>query len=362
MLNIAKIGLNSFEPFPSWPPVHAFSQDDLNLLSPLLNAKSSDIREHFAFLRNNDYQRYAETTFHSLGILYAHFYGYADAPHISTIEDVEAHYVRVKRILEDEMVRHIFKPDLSEINLYIDSTQATVTYLKALTKHNTGIYHEFFDYIEKHFTLNDMKMFLWLETMRNEVVDDEVAMMVPGTQNAMKQVLSSNLWDECGNGKIDGFHTSWLIRLLSSGNQWQDFSEYRRVRPWFSMATSHSFNTFLTTPGRNFAAYGTFLINESWVIPHFVKILSAMNRLGIDDPEIRIYFEAHCNIDDHHTAELIEGIAQQTPVLTQSQLREVLIGAHQAIASATVMYSNLLTYFKKTAKESNLYETDSIAV
>ena len=361
MLNIAKIGLNSFDSFPSWPPVHAFSQDDLNLLLPLLNAKSSEIREKLAFLRNHDNQKHANTIFHTLGILYAHFYGYVDAPLIDNIEDIEAHFVRVKRILEDEMIRHIFKPDLSEIDLYADSTKATVTYLKALKNHNAGVHHELFDYIKDHFTHDDMKKFLWLETMRNEVVDDEVAMMVPGTQHAMKQVLSSNLWDECGNGKIDGFHTSWLIRLLTSENQWADFMEYRKIRPWFSMSTSHSFNSLLTTPGRNFAAYGTFLINESWVIPHFEKILSAMNRLKIGDADIRIYFEAHCNIDDHHTAELIEGISNQTPELTKSQRRDVLIGAHQAIASANVMYSNLLNYFKNSAKEE-AYETESIAV
>ncbi|VVM20018.1 hypothetical protein BSPWISOXPB_5494 [uncultured Gammaproteobacteria bacterium] len=49
-------------------------------------------------------------------------------------------------------------------------------------------------------TKNEWVEFLLLETIRNEVVDDEVAMMIPGLQHSMKQVMSSNLWDECGNG------------------------------------------------------------------------------------------------------------------------------------------------------------------
>jgi hypothetical protein len=349
MLNISKIGLNNFKEFPTWPPVHAYSEHDASMIVPLLKTTSLELRERLATSRINYYQ-HANFLFQALGVLYAHFYGYVDAPSIEKIEDIESHIVRIKRILEDEMVNHIFKPDLSRIDQYTHSTQATVDYLQILSKNNPGVDHVFFDYVKDRMTPDDMKKFLWFETMRNEVVDDEVAMLVPGTQHAMKQVLSSNLWDECGNGKIDGFHTSWLIRLLSNKNQWPEFLEFRKSRPWYSMATSHSFNSLLTTPGRNFAAYGTFLINESWVIPHFIKILAGMDRLNIEDADVRIYFEAHCNIDDHHSAELIEGIMKQSPELKQSQRRDVLVGAHQAIASANVMYANMLSYFQNPIK------------
>jgi hypothetical protein len=59
--------------------------------------------------------------------------------------------------------------------------------------------------------------FLLLETIRNEVVDDEVAMMIPSLQHSMKQVMSSNLWDECGNGNIDNFHTTSNTILAGPG-------------------------------------------------------------------------------------------------------------------------------------------------
>lgn len=360
MLNISKIGLNSFEKFPSWPPVHAYTRHDAKVIVPLLKMTSAELRNDLAKSRVN-MDRHANTIFHLLGILYAHFYGYVDAPLIDQVEDFEANIVRVKRILEDEMVHQIFKPDSSNISQHAKSTQATVDYLRDLSKNNPGVNHVFFDYIKDEISFDDMRKFLWFETMRNEVVDDEVAMLIPGTQHAMKQVLSSNLWDECGNGKIDGFHTSWLIRLIANNNQWSNFLEFRKTRPWFSMATSHSFNSFLTTPGRNFAAYGTFLINESWVIPHFVKILAGMDRLGIDDEDVRIYFEAHCKIDDHHSAELIEGILKQSPELTEAQRTDVLVGAHQAIASALVMYSNMLNYFKNPTKVQS-HELEPISI
>jgi hypothetical protein len=345
MLKISKIGETSFKQFPVWPPVLSFDDHDAKLVEPYLDMKSQEIRERLASKRGN-YHDHANSVVLPLGVLYAHFYGYHDAPVFHGREDIDSELVRVKRVLETEMINHIFKPDLSEIDKHTSSPAAAVEYLRWLSKTNPGVHHRFFDYVRDEMSADSMKKFLWLETIRNEVVDDEVAMLVPGTQHAMKQVVSSNLWDECGNGKIDGFHTSWLIQLLNYQDQWDEFFAFRSTRPWFSMLTSHSFNSLLTTPGRNFAAYGTFLINESWVIEHFIRIKAGMNRLGIHDEDRRIYFEAHCNIDDHHTAELIEAISKQRPPLQQHQLRDLLVGAHQAIASALVMYENNLKYFK----------------
>jgi hypothetical protein len=90
------------------------------------------------------------------------------------------------------------------------------------------------------------------------------------------QVMSSNLWDECGNGNIDNFHTTWLRRLLKSLNKDNDIIEYRKTKPWFTSITSNSLNSLLTTVGGVYRAYGHFLITESWVAPHFTKMLIGM--------------------------------------------------------------------------------------
>jgi hypothetical protein len=344
MLKLKSVGETAITPFPHWPPVHKFDWKSEERLKRHFSRSSGDLKTFLVSLRGDE-EKHACEVIYPLGSLYAHYFGYPDAPDLSDIAEGESEVVRVKRILEDEMINVILglqRPDVPSIEL---GQEATADYLKALSLDNPGVNHPFFDFIADNIMSEGMREFLWLEVIRNEVVDDEVAKLVPGLQHAMKQVIASNLWDECGNGKIDGFHTSWLVRLLSYGNQWPEFMAYRERRPWFSMLTSHSFNSLLTSPGRVCAAYGTFLINESWVAPHFEKILKAMDRLGIVDEDRRIYFDAHYTIDKLHRAEMVEGLRQQNPPLSRTQLYDVVIGAHQAIAAGKVMYDHLLGHF-----------------
>lgn len=344
MLKIRRIGSTEIMPFPVWPPLPPNEQrTDIDLVK-LLNTPSDLILQELEESRAHS-EELAKKVMLPLAHLYAHFFDYQDAPDISSIKEGHAQIIRVKRILEDEMVAHIFKfspPDTSSFDY--DQHQVADYFVK-LSLENHSVKHPFFDYIEHEMNAEQMKSFLFLEVIRNEIVDDEVAMLVPGLQHSMKQVVASNLWDECGNGRIDNFHTTWLVQLLSYQDQWDEFMKYRENRPWQSMCTSHSTCSLLTTPGRNYAAYGSFLINESWAASHFDQILKGMDRLGIKDRARRIYFENHYKIDQHHGLELIEGLRQQAPVLSQKQLREVILGAHQAITAGKKMYDALHRHF-----------------
>jgi hypothetical protein len=345
MLKLDRVGQTAIEPFPVWPPVHQFRWESEPLLRLFLEKPSEAIRIRLADLRN-DGERHGETVMRPLSSLYAHFYAYRDAPDLSGNSSSEFDLIRVKHILEREMIDHVFRLDVPVTSSFDDDQAKVADYVDALSSDNAGISHGLFDYIASDIDADGMREFLWLEIIRNEVVDDEVAMLVPGLQHSMKQVVASNLWDECGNSRIDGFHTTWLVRLLSHAQEWPDFMAYRSHRPWFSTCTSNSFNALLTTPGRNYAAYGTFLINESWVAEHFRRILAGMDRLGIHDEDRRIYFDKHYTIDQHHSAELIEAVRRQDPPLAQRELREVIVGAQQAICAGNLMYDKLLEYFR----------------
>lgn len=346
MLKIQRVGNTEIDPFPVWPPlpIHDVKHEE-DLLELLLTPSDVVLQELDLIRASSD--DLANRVMLPLSALYAHFYGYQDAPDIGPIEDGHAQVMRIKRILEDEMVNTIFRFDPPDTSAFDYDQDKVASYFEKLSLDNPGVKHPFFDYVEHEMTAEQMKEFLFLEVIRNEVVDDEVAMLVPGLQHSMKQVVASNLWDECGNGRIDNFHTTWLVKLLSYGDQWNDFMDYRGNRPWQSMCTSHSFNALLTTPGRNYAAYGTFLINESWVADHFEQILRGMDRLGIEDHDRRVYFDAHYKIDQHHRLEMIEGLRQQVPALSQARLRDVILGAHQAIAAGKKMYDELLAHFSK---------------
>ena len=344
MLKLQRVGNTDIKPFPIWPPLPPTEKRVDDNLMKLLNTPSDLIRQDLERSCAHS-EELAKKIMLPLAHLYAHFFGYQDAPDISSMEEGHAQIVRVKRILEDEMVARIFEFNPPDTSSFDYNQNQVADYFEKLSLENHGVKHQFFDYIEHEMDAEQMRVFLFLEVIRNEIVDDEVAMLVPGLQHSMKQVVASNLWDECGNGRINNFHTTWLVQLLSHHDQWDEFMEYRRNRPWQSMCTSHSTCSLLTTPGRNYAAYGSFLINESWVAEHFDHILKGMDRLGIKDNDRRIYFENHYKIDQHHRLELIEGLRQQVPVLSREQLRDMILGAHQAIAAGKKMYDALYLHF-----------------
>lgn len=351
MLKIKRVGESAIDPFPAWPPLRRFALGDKARLEALLRTGSHALHEELAALRA-DPERHGEHVMTSLATLYAHYFDYLDAPDLSDVEDGEAHLVRVKRLLEIEMLEGVLGFEPPDTSAFDDDQAAVADHLEALSLANPGVRHPLFDYIADEMPAAQMREFLWLEVMRNEIVDDEVAMLVPGLQHSMKQVVASNLWDECGNGRIDGFHTTWLLRLLSHGDEWEAFLSYRERRPWVSSTTSNAFNALLTNPANRFRAYGTFLVNESWVAEHFERILRGMDRVGIHDEDRRIYFDAHFKIDQHHRLEMIEGLRRQVPALGRRRLREVLEGAYQAIRAGEVMYDGLLAHFRagETAK------------
>jgi len=326
-----------------WPIVNAHDQfPDKYWL--FLRVSSEDQDEFLTDLLRRNKDKYLSFVHNFLGIVYAYCFGYKDSPlYLSHNKKLEQHLLRSKLIVEDNILLN----ELAEQKIpALNDNQHGFSYLRHLATNNPGVDHVFFNFIEKAITPENFVEFLRLEVIRNEVVDDEVALAVAGLQGQMKQVLASNLWDECGNGELKNFHTYWLRRLLTGLDDWQEILVYRKNHlPWFSKITSNIFDILLTRPGFKYRAYGFFLITESWVKAHFEKILHAMQRLGMCKEDITIYFTRHVYIDPHHSEHLLLALEQQTPSLTSQELREVILGAHIAISAGISMYDQLLNYF-----------------
>jgi hypothetical protein len=160
--------------------------------------------------------------------------------------------------------------------------------------------------------------------------------------------MASNLWDECGNGDLKGFHTYWLRRLLQHTGRFEAIRTYREQEaPWFAKVTSNSYNMMATRPGYKYRAYGSFLITESWVFAHFQRILAGLRRVGLTSPDVMVYFDSHVRIDPRHTHEMLQAIIQQQPRLSPAEVRELLIGAHTAVAAGTALYERAYRHFQE---------------
>lgn len=324
-----------------WPPVNSFSNLNEEISSFLsepnkqakLDVIADNVEAHGAFLNNH------------LGTIYSYFYSYLDSPcYLNSNISLELSIQEAKLLLEINFIEKWLK--IPEV-FYFDNQKKVAEYLKKLAAENPGISHELFDFIEIEASKEAILEFLRLEVLRNEVVDDEVALMVVGLQGNMKKVMVSNLWDECGNGNLTRFHTYWLRQLLDSQLGWDDFLQYRQYKkPWFSSIGSNSLNSLLTRPQYKFRAYGHFLITEAWVRPHFIKIIKGLNRVGLTNSDVQIYFSEHISIDPHHTQEMLSGIEHQNPKLNMNEAREIVMGAYQAIEANLKQYELVLRHLK----------------
>jgi len=321
-----------------WPPAYPFAAFAPEL-DAFLQLSVSEQRAQLAAQRAHP-ERHGAFVNDALGAIYGYVYGYQDSPlYLRTDDDLEAQLQRSKMELERELVEHFLVPPPPPAGLGLKDG---CEYLRTYVLENPGVTHPLFDFLRDHVSAAAVKEFLRLEVLRNEVVDDEVAFMIVGLQGPMKQVATSNLWDECGNGRLDRFHTYWLRQLIDTTTDWDGIRKYRRTSaPWFARITSNSLNRLLTRPGYKYQAYGHFLVTEGWVCPHFERIVAGLNRLGMDDPGIAVYFTAHISIDPHHTDEMLAGIQSQQPSLGAAEVAEIIRGAHTAAAAGVKMFDRV---------------------
>ncbi|HYO54133.1 iron-containing redox enzyme family protein [Archangium sp.] len=329
-----------------WPPVEPFNRFGERFMA-FLESDAKAQNGQLVALRASP-EAHGEFLQLALGTIYAYIFGYKDSPlFLSTDDRLEVRMQVAKIVLEREMLEHFLKPRPVPA---LSSAEAGIDYLERLALENEGVLHPFFDFLADQASERALRTFLRLEVIRNEVVDDEVAFLIVGLQGTMKKVMTSNLWDECGNGRLQGFHTYWLRRLVERGEDWQELKRWRVASaPWFSKITSNSFNMMLTRSGYAYRAYGSFLMTEGWVKPHFDRILKGMARVGLDDPDTSVYFSRHAQIDPHHTAEMIAALRVQRPVLEKAEVDEIILGAHTAISAGTKMYERLHPYLAANA-------------
>jgi len=327
-----------------WPPVSISSDIEIDVLNILNLSPKAQKEEIYNLSDDIAFPK----MFKILSVIGAYIFGYKDSPIWNTNnQELELKLLTTKTIIEDNLLaRFDFFNLLSQSKNY---SQIELNYdLKSLIDNNSSLNHPLFEFLQKNANQKQYDIFLLNEAIRNEIVDDEVALMSVGLQGEMKKTVVSNLWDECGRGKLNGFHTFWLRELIEDMQQWEDILDYRKnKRPWFTNITAFIFNCLITRPQYRMAAYGWFTINESWVAPHFEKILYGMDRVGIKTKGIRVYFEAHKTIDPYHYKELLNAVQIQNPALTFEETKLILAGAKLAIAANTKQYDYVTNYLSE---------------
>ncbi|MGF6094952.1 iron-containing redox enzyme family protein [Pseudomonas sp. 18175] len=327
-----------------WPVVEPFSGYD-PAFETFLHAEQEEQKAALSGVVRRSWDKAGAFLSQALAGIYAYVYGYPDSPcYLSTDPELEIKLQRAKVQIE-EVYLNLWL-DAAAVPVF-ESPEAAFDYLRGYVETNAGVGHELFDYLRDDASAQALKIFLRLEVCRNEVVDDEVALLVCGLQGNLKRMAGANLWDEFGNGRLANFHTYWLRRLLEHTDDWEGLRAFRKTQmPWCASISSNAFNALLTRPGHKYRAYGFFTTTEAWVRPHFQRLLIGLERVGLSHPDTDVYFAAHCSIDPLHAGELLDGIQDQVPPLSLAHLVDIIRGAHLAVAAGENQYRLLLEHLK----------------
>mgnify|MGYP002515193473 CR=1 FL=1 len=327
-----------------WPPVNFYQINQL--LHNYLTTNTS-LEEFIA--NEKRYDKIGEKLNIALSEIYAYMYGYKDSILFQRQNKDLDILILTKKIEVEEYFLHNWLniekfPDTSFLN-----QEDLAIYFEEESINSEGMHHSFFDFIADEMDREAMIHFLKTEICRNEYVDDEVALLTVGLQGNMKKVSASNLWDECGCGLLQNFHTYWLRRLMLNITDYESFLDWRLTKPWQFSLTSNIFNCLLSNPALKLAAYGCFTTTEQWVECHFNKIIKGMRRVGLCSGDALVYFEKHKTIDPHHTEELVQAIRFQSPRLTKEELAIIHKGSLLAIKVAVLAYDRMLDFYTKNS-------------
>ncbi len=324
-----------------WPLVRPWATTDLTKHDSFLALGPEAQRARLRSLQS-DSVHHGALIHSTLSVLYADRLGYRDSWLSSSPDPArEAALLLTRGVLEHEM----YEQWLGPVKVVRPSSPyEAARYLNQLRRRNSGVKHPLFDYLRTEATEAQMRVFLAGELIRNEVVDDEIALLLVGLQGKQRAVVAENLWDECGHGRVEDFHTTWLRRLAGGLGGDEFIFTYRDTMPWFAKISSNILMSMLVAPSRHQQAYGCFLVFESWVLSHFRDIMRGLRRLNLDCDDIMVYFTEHTRIDPRHSRDLLTAITEQSPRMTPEELARIVQGAEIAVRAAVRQYDHMLAY------------------
>src|SRR5262245_34505603 len=161
-----------------WPPVPEFSGLESGFRAFI--AAGKDKQRRLIRQLHGRPDQCGELLNNYLGIIYAYHYGYTDSPcYLRSDVELESDLLSAKLVLEHALIEHWLP--IAPLPALTDQKMA-VQYLRDFLRSNGAVRHGLYDYLRDEAPRDKMIEFLCLDTCRNEIVDDEIALLVCGLQ------------------------------------------------------------------------------------------------------------------------------------------------------------------------------------
>lgn len=209
----------------------------------------------------------------------------------------------IRIVLENAMLTAIIADikartaDSSLVNLPGDGKSFLPWYRRFVSAHQASNHPFYRDFLENRASPEDMRFYLAQETSLDPRLDDILALMIMGTDGPEKMELTSNLWDEVGNGNQADAHATVFARTLDAAGVTQPFITSNIMLE--SRICGNVSAALALSKRHYYKAIGYFGVTEYLTPRRFRSFVIGCKRLDLPDAAYQ-YHSLHIQIDSRH--------------------------------------------------------------
>lgn len=193
--------------------------------------------------------------------------------------------------------------------------------------------HSFYrDFLENRASPEDMRFYLAQETSLDPRLDDILALLIMGTDGPEKMELTSNLWDEVGNGNPADAHATVFARTLDAAGVSTSFIAGNIMLE--SRICGNVSAALALSKRHYYKAIGYFGVTEYLTPRRFRSFVLGCKRLNLPEAAYR-YHALHIQIDSRHGPAWFKNVIVPAVIREPRCARDIALGTLLRLETST---------------------------
>lgn len=211
-------------------------------------------------------------------------------------------------------------------------------YRRFISAHQASNHPFYRDFLENRASPEDMRFYLAQETSLDPRLDDILALMIMGTDGPEKMELTSNLWDEVGNGNQADAHATVFARTLDAAGVSTSFIAENIMLE--SRICGNVSAALALSKRHYYKAIGYFGVTEYLTPRRFRSFVLGCKRLELPEAAYR-YHALHIQIDSRHGPAWFKNVIVPAVIREPRCARDIALGTLLRLETST-WYLNAL--------------------
>ncbi|HEY2579916.1 MAG TPA: iron-containing redox enzyme family protein [Streptosporangiaceae bacterium] len=209
---------------------------------------------------------------------------------------------------------------------------------RLISEHQASNHSFYRDFLENRASPDDMRFYLAQETSLDPRLDDILALLIMGTDGPEKMELTSNLWDEVGNGNPADAHATVFARTLDAAGVTQPFITSSIMLE--SRICGNVSAALALSKRHYYKAIGYFGVTEYLTPRRFRSFVIGCKRLNLPEAAYQ-YHSLHIQIDSRHGPAWFKNVIAPAVIREPRCAHDIALGTLLRLETST-WYLNAL--------------------